>query len=115
MDNRYVDGQKNKQIHSLDAGELTISGDIWVTSKNARATSSPQSISLRVAATGLFGSTACTVSVTPDSTLNKKRSFSKSCGRIESGTYWIEVSKDKAIDKTGDGWHLRGSGSLTTK
>lgn len=115
MNMRHVDGEKNKQSHALDAGDLTINGNVWVTSKRARATSTPESITFRVAETGLLGSTVCTVSVTPDTIFNSKRAFSKSCDRIKSGTYWIEVSKGQAIDKMGDGWQLQGSGTLTTK
>lgn len=115
MELRFVSGERNKKTHALDAGELTLNGNLWVTSKKARSTSKPKPIAIRVAETGLLGSTICTVSVTPDTIFNNKVPFSRSCGRIKGGTYWIEVSKDQAIDKTGDGWHLQGAGTLTTK
>jgi hypothetical protein len=35
--------------------------------------------------------------------------FSKSCGPIKSGTYWIYVSKPND-----DGWDLKGAGTLVT-
>src|SRR5262245_5974976 len=83
MNNRFVDGEKNKMFHPLDDGPLTLSGDIWATGKKSRATSDPESITIRVLKRGVFNSEACTVSVTPDKTLNKKKSFSKSCGHVE--------------------------------
>lgn len=112
---RYVDGERNKQLHTLDAGGLTLSGNIWVTSKKARATSSPSAVTVTVYKTGIIDSEKCHVSVTPDRIFNNKVSFSKSCGQVEAGTYCVKVSKPKAIDDTGDGWEIQGSGTLSTK
>lgn len=110
MEQRYVNGEKNKQLHALDAGELTFSGNVWVTSKNVGATSAPEVIEIAVWKIGVLGSRVCAASVTPNTIFNDKRSFSRSCGRIEGGTYWIEVSRKKV-----DGWHIKGSGALATK
>jgi len=112
---RCVNGEKNKTLHPLDAGSLTISGTIWVTSKVARATAEPDPITIRLYRSSLFNSEICTVTVTPDRVFNKKTSFTKSCGDVEAGTYFFIVSKPDAIDKLGDGWHIQGSGALVTK
>jgi hypothetical protein len=115
MNLRYVDGEKNKVLHTLDAGDLTLSGKVWAISKRARTTPEPESIAITVYKTGILNSEVCSVSVTPSKVLNDKVSFSKSCGQVESGTYCVKVSKGKALDDTGDGWQLQGAGNLTTK
>lgn len=115
MNLRYVDGKKNNILHTLDAGDLTLSGKIWVTSKKARAASNPEPVTITVWKPGIVNSDKCSVSVTPDRILNQKVSFTKSCGHIESGTYFIAVSKSDAFDKSGDGWQCQGSGTLSTK
>lgn len=113
---RYVSGRDNNRPHTLDAGELTLSGQIWATNKSVRSTSTPQPITIEVAKPGLFSPVPiCTLSVMPDVILNSKRPYSRSCGRIEGGTYWIIASKSKTWDKSGDGWRIQGSGTLTTK
>ena len=115
MNLRYVDGEKNKMLHTLDDGDLTLSGDLWVTGKKSKATSDPDSISISVYKKGLVNSELCSTSVIPDRIFNKKVAFSKSCGHAESDTYFLTVSKGEALDKTGDGWQIQGSGSLVTK
>jgi hypothetical protein len=51
----------------------------------------------------------------PARIFNKRVAFSKACGRVESGTYVIKLWKEKALDRSGDGWQIAGSGTLTTK
>jgi hypothetical protein len=51
----------------------------------------------------------CSVSVTPKIIFNDKSAFEKSCGHIDSGTYWIFVARPNE-----DGWHIQGSGTLAT-
>lgn len=110
MELRAVNGEKNKKFHSLDAGELTLSGAIWVVSKNRGSTAAPEVVEIKVKKSGLLASEVCSVSLTPNTIFNAKRSFEKSCGKVESGTYWVFVTRPRS-----DGWHLKGSGSLVTK
>lgn len=84
---RYVSGKDNKKSHSLDAGELTVSGKIWIFEKNAKATSSPGAITIEVWKDGtLSDDRVCALTVVPDTTLNSKKEISRSCGRVESGS-----------------------------
>jgi hypothetical protein len=115
MNNRLVNGESNKMLHALDAGELTLDGKLWVTSKKARATAEPGNIEIFVYKIGILNSEVCKVVVTPDRIFNKRVAFSKACGRVESGTYVIKLWKEKALDRSGDGWQIAGSGTLTTK
>lgn len=113
---RVVRGDRNKMLHSLDAGELTISGEVETTGSVASpATKKPVAVSFEVRQKGtILSSSVCSASVTPDPALSKKVSFSKSCGKIGKGIYYIIVSKDYQA-KTGDGWHITGSGTLVTR
>lgn len=110
MHRRAVNGKDNNKLHPLDAGELTLSGSIWVVSKDGGARSTPVPVEVTVKKNGLISSTVCTTVVTPDTIFNAKRALQKSCGHIESGMYWIFAVKNQE-----DGWHLQGSGSLATK
>ena len=116
MNNRYVNGKTNGRFHTLDAGELTLSGKIWITEKRAAAASTPLSISMSVVKEqdSSERDAVCTVTVTPDTTINNKKEFSRSCGRIESGKFWLLIDKVGASNPDGDGWHNQGSGTLTT-
>ena len=110
MELRAVHGNKNLKLHALDAGELTLSGAVWVVSKNRGASSTPDTIDIAVKKDNALKSQVCSATVIPNTVFNAKRSFEKSCGRIESGTYWIDVNRP-----TEDGWHVKGSGTLVTK
>lgn len=110
MHRRAVNGQKNGKLHRLDAGELTLGGSIWVVSKDGGARSTPHTVKIKVMETGVLGSEVCSVSATPNTIFNAKRAVDKSCGRVESGSFWLLVSRSDD-----DGWHLQGSGTLSTK
>lgn len=109
MEKRAVWGNKNKRLHTLDAGELTLSGGVWVVSKSRGSSSAPDVVTIEVHK-GQEENKVCSVSMVPSTTFNDKRAFDKSCGRVESGSYWIFVSRPNE-----DGWHLKGSGALVTK
>ncbi len=102
---RYVSGKDNKTFHTLDAGELTLGGKIWITDKRPDADSTPMPISITVIKAGLLGPEVCTVTVTPDTILNSPRAYSQLCGHIEGGMYWLRISKRQARSRDGDGWH----------
>lgn len=114
MNLRFVHGKKNGQLHSLDAGELTLSGKIWIHEKAARTASSPDKVTVEVLKDTFLDNIVCTVEVTPSTTLNSKKEYSKACGRVESGKYWLRIYKPKSLDDTGDGWRSQSSGTLTT-
>jgi hypothetical protein len=112
---RYVSGKENRKFHALEAGELTLSGKVWITDKKVVTLAlSPDPVTIEVMQGTVFPSVRCSASVTPDRIFNSSRVYSMSCGRIEAGTYWIQVSKPKAGSPDGDGWHSQGDGLLTT-
>jgi len=79
---RYVSGKDNKQLHKLDGGELTLSGNLWITGKAFGAMPTPLPITIEVLKdTWSERDVVCTVTVMPETTLNQKREFSKSCGQ----------------------------------
>jgi hypothetical protein len=115
MDHRYVSGERNKKFYNLSAGVLTLNGSLWITLKRAAAASAPLPISIMVVKQGSTERNAtCTVTVIPDTVVNAKKAFSKSCGRIDSGEYFVVINKDGANNPDGDGWHNQGSGTLST-
>lgn len=114
MNKRVVNGQSNGRLHVLDAGELTLSGKIWITEKKAKSASSPLPITIKVLKAGSERDAVCSITMIPDTAVNNKKDFSKSCGRVESGKYWILINKDGADNPDGEGWHNQGSGSITT-
>jgi hypothetical protein len=115
MNKRQVHGKKNKKFHDLDGGELTLSGKIWVTDKKAAAASSPLSITIKVVKENDSEDDAvCSLTVIPDTTVNTKKDYTKSCGRVPTGKYWVHINKDGAENPDGEGWHNEGNGTLTT-
>lgn len=114
MNNRQVHGQNNGRLHALDAGELTLSGKIWITEKKGKSATTPLPITIKVFKEGSERDAVCSVTVIPDTAVNNKKEYSKSCGRIESGKYWILINKDGADNPDGEGWHNQGTGSLIT-
>jgi hypothetical protein len=109
MERRAVHGKGNGKLHALDAGELTLSGGVWVVSKNRGSTSTPTEVEIAVYRDGQEAE-VCSVTVKPSTIFNEKRSSEKTCGRVETASYWLLVSK-----KNDDGWDIKGSGTLTTK
>lgn len=115
MNCRHVNGRKNHRYHHLDAGNLTVNGNLLIHEKRAKAAGSPDPVTIEVLkgdADG-NGNIICTVVVTPSTILNDKKAFSKSCGRIEADNYWLKIYKGGS-GEDGDGWHSQGSGTLDT-
>ncbi|MBK9258425.1 MAG: hypothetical protein IPM54_01155 [Polyangiaceae bacterium] len=118
---RLVNGRTNKRFHVLEAGTLTLSGKLWIHEKRRGAPSRPMRIKIEVVKESNDGTDSdeknslCSVIVTPSTTLHERTEYSKSCGRIETGKYWIRVNKFEAESGDGDGWHNQGSGILVTE
>lgn len=109
MDHRYVNGKDNGVTHGLSAGSLTNSCSLWAYDKAAGAVG-PYSVTIAVVQDGIIDKTICTTSVTPSKTLNVKKSYSKSCGSVPTGVYYIEAWKTND-----DGWDVKAQGTLTTR
>lgn len=113
MDWREVDGKKNGVTHSLSAGKLTISAEIWVYDQHpgySRPGSDPEPVTIELfKEVGLFGKEqVCSLTLSP--AVERKESNSKQCGDIDEGTYWIKVHK-----RDTDNFMIKGSGTLTTQ
>jgi hypothetical protein len=116
MNNRYVNGKANHKLHTLEAGELTISGQIWLHEKRRGAATTALPIQIDVVKdTFMARDVVCAVTVVPDRTISAKTAYSKSCGRIEGGTYFIRATKVGAENPDGEGWHNTSAGTLTTQ
>ena len=111
---RYVGGDRNSRYHALDAGALTINGKLWIYEKARASASSPLTIQIEVLKENDEKNVLCTLTVVPSTILNDKKEFSKTCGRIETGKYWVRITKPGATNHDGDGWHNQGAGTLAT-
>jgi hypothetical protein len=58
----------------------------------------------------LFDSKICSVQRTPSSTLNVVRTYSKACGSVSAGVYYLIIWKTED-----DGWNVKGNGTLKTQ
>jgi hypothetical protein len=122
MEWRFVSGRANRRFHVLDAGTLTLSGKLWAYEKRRAGAAQPQAVKIEVLKDdGNDGqddedrTAFCSAIVTPSAVLNERKEFSTSCGRVESGKYWIRISKPTAQSHDGDGWHNQGHGTLSTQ
>ncbi len=108
MDRYYADGKKNEVTHNLTAGDLTITGKIWIYKKLVSAFAHPFQVTLVVLKSGtFFKQEICRQTWAPSTT---ESTFLTRCGHIDGGTYWIEVAKEND-----DGNLLRCEGALTTQ
>ena len=110
---RVVDGKANGVFHTMDAGTLTLSGNLWVHSTLVNPTG-PASVTVAVRQhkKWWFDSTVCSQRVTPSKTVGShhKVSINKNCGKIGSGTYYLVISRGYE-----DGREIRGSGQISTR
>lgn len=110
VDGRYLDGLANGVRHVMTAGTLTNSGSIWATSAipGANTNANPWTFEVWKEVTGLDPK-ICSVVVTPRTALNSPVSFSKGCGSITAGTYYLIIFRSAS-----DGRAYAGSGNLRT-
>ena len=109
IDHRYVNGSSNGVTHGLDAGNLTISGELWVYQKYVKPVG-PHPITIEVWQAGFFDKSICSVTVVPSTTIGKKTSFSKDCGLVPTAVFFVVGWK-----VNDDGWDIKTTGLLTTK
>lgn len=115
MDKRYISGKDNGRFHVLDGGTVTIQGHIEVTERLRGSVSTPISVDIRLIHIDLTSENpACKVTVTPDTAVGAKKAFSAQCGNIKAGKYWLLIKKNTEMNPDGDGWHNRGTGSVST-
>lgn len=110
---RAVSGEDNKQFHDLTEGDLTVTGEIWVTEKKAQSTATPNAVTIEIRKRGSYFSTGpmvCSFTVMPAVAHFQRRAYNHSCPRIVAGSYVVFISK--AINGKTDGWTLQGSGTL---
>lgn len=108
-DGRVINGKNNGVFHSMTAGALTISGTIKTTAIFGTP-SGAQPWTFEVWQDGLFPSKKCTAGpVAVPVGLNQTNSFSKACGSIPAGSYYLVIWR-AAVDNR----EVTGSGTLKT-
>ena len=116
VEGMVLDGSKNGVFHTMTAGTLTNSGSIYVASAQpCCSTTNPASWTITVKKYNwpLFDSTICSVTVTPSKMVGSqyKVSFTKNCGTIAAGKYYLYITRGGGST---DGRQVVGSGTLTT-
>ncbi|MDI4643476.1 hypothetical protein [Cohnella hashimotonis] len=120
MNNRYVNGKDNGNVHSLHDGSVVFSGTVTTSSKDAGANSTTNPITFWLweddngwNPNELVGSS---FSVTPSTTVGGYVSVYKNFGALDAdgssdvtGEYFIEVGKNND-----DGYNLSGSGTMVS-
>lgn len=107
---RNVNGKRNGVLHDMTAGELTNSGEVWQYF-NLQGATGPLKVGIEVRKVNtLFDSSVCIAYVTPSAELNDPVSYSKDCGTISDGTYYIVAFKGDM-----DGRSTAGRGVLETQ
>jgi hypothetical protein len=108
-DGRVINGKSNGAFHSMTAGALTISGTIKTTAIFG-APNGAQPWTFEVWQDGLFPSKKCTAGpVAVPVSLNQTKSFSKACGNIPAGSYYLVIWRAAT-----DNREVTGSGTLQT-
>jgi len=108
-DGRVINGKTNGVSHQMTAGALTISGTITTTAVYGNLpTAKPWYFEVRKWSNNAI---VCTAGPIPVPLLwNQTQSFSKACGSIPAGKYYLKIWRADADDR-----EVTGSGSLVTK
>lgn len=109
MNYTEVNGKSNGSLHSMTAGNMTLSGDIWPVNQDPGAAASPNTVYIVVYqdVTGTDRNVGST-SILPNSN-GSLASFSKNFSNQVAGNYYLFIYK-----VNDDGWNIKGSGSLIT-
>lgn len=108
-DRYYINGKTNGVIHTMTAGALTLSGTIKTTAIYG-APAGAQPWYFEVWKDGLVSSKKCTAGpISVPISLNQTNSFSKACGTITAGNYYLVIYRAAA-----DNREVTGSGTLKT-
>ena len=111
MQYTLVDGNKNKEYHELDEGEMSLSGGVYAYSKDTLRSTKPNKIyfAVRESRSGIDRSVG-TTSVIPSLVLDKKVTVKGAWGEQKAGKYYLQIYK---LDD--DGWNIKGAGILKTE
>ena len=111
MDLEKLDGEKNKVYHSMNSGDLIISGDVWTYSTDHGPAKNPVAVRIWIyqSVKGIDRNVG-SVMVTPTNKLNQKIHFEKLFRKQQSGKYYFYIFKLK-----NDCWNVKGAGTLKTK
>ena len=105
-----MDGSVTGVYHGLDAGSMTNSGSATAFSKDPGALAAPNPITVEVWKDEFFDSKDCSVQRTISSSLNVYRGYSKGCGNVSVGVFYLVIWK-----VADDGWNMKGTGTLRTQ
>jgi hypothetical protein len=105
---REVNGDDNGMRYSVSKGSMTNTGVLTVTSLDKGAADSPYPVYAYVyKKSGLIHTNLGHTTVIPS---RSGKSFSKSYGIRDAGTYYLKFAKTND-----DGWNIKGSGRLETR
>ncbi|MEW5830489.1 MAG: hypothetical protein AB1846_16490, partial [Chloroflexota bacterium] len=108
-DGRVINGKTNGVYHQMTAGALTISGTIKTTAVYGNPpTAKPWYFEVRKWSNNKIVCKAGPIAV--PLLWNQTKSFSKACGSIPAGKYYLKIWRAAADDR-----EVTGSGSLMTK
>jgi len=108
-DGRVINGKTNGVFHQMTAGALTISGTIKTTAIYGTPNGA-QPWYFEVWKNGLISSKKCTAGpVAVPLSWNQTNSFSKACGTITAGSYYLVIWRAAT-----DNREVTGSGTLKT-
>lgn len=97
----------------MTAGSLTNTGSLWVTAAAPGATNPPAyfKISVKKSVFGVDPTICTTAKIYPSLMVGSqyKVSYSKSCGTIAAGTYYLYIQRNQV-----DGREVQGTGTITT-
>jgi hypothetical protein len=112
-DRYYLSGKANGVFHNMTAGQLTNSGKIWVTMIMGGIPAGMYPWYFEVwKKNTVFDQLICTSSpVYPNVMVGSQyaTSFTKSCGNISAGTYYLVIYRAQS-----DNREVQGSGTLHT-
>lgn len=112
-DGRYLSGKANGVFHTMTAGALTNSGKIWVTMIQGGTPNGLQPWYFEVwKKNTLFDTKICTSDpVYPNVMVGSQypTNFSKSCGNISAGKYYLVIWRADS-----DNREVKGTGTLRT-
>jgi hypothetical protein len=108
-----IDGSVSGRFYTINAGNLTNIGSLWVTSAYPTAFNPPAYflISVKKSVVGPDPTICTTARITPSLMVGSQYavSYNKNCGTIAKGTYYLYIERNKV-----DGREVQGGGSIQT-
>jgi len=108
-----IDGSAHGRLYTINAGKLTNTGKLWVTSADVTATNPPSWFTVAVykQVVGPDKLICKTAKITPSLMVGSQyaKSYTVNCGTIAKGVYYLYIER-----KDPDGREVKGSGTIST-